>query len=180
MVRHYDRKKLLHGNIVADFANLVRPGLQDMLSSRQNELHASISGNLLFFKRILNKFIHPNNCHSLVTELTKIARLDPDFCGRFYVDQETATRIANRHRKDCKLVNRHFGLSLRPSSGPVEGSASPDRDKFAHDYNRIRNEAHAMGGNLATLLKIHNDEILNHASDLGLIDGREETDLFGV
>ena len=161
--RLYSRESLLGGNIIDDFANLVRPGLQNMLDTLKYDLHPSISGNLLFTKFILNKFITAEESNSIVSELTKLTHLDPNFRGRFYVDLETVTRIANRCREHCEALEKHFGVHLETRSEPIEGSACPDHDNFVHDYRRIYNYALETGGHLGKLLKIHNDEILRLA-----------------
>ena len=76
------------------------------------------------------------------------------------------TRIANRCREDCEEIEQIFGVKFEPRSEPIEGSACPDREKFAYDYRRIYSGAQAMGGEMGAQLKIHNDAIMKLAPNL--------------
>ena len=152
-LRLYDRDALLDRDIVTDFANLVRPGLEDAFTNREYGFSPTIAGNLLYVKSVLNFFITSDESISVEKEVTKISKMDPDFQGALPVDRETVNKIANMHRTDCEELGKRFGLLIEPRSEPIEGPAFPDRCKLAHDFMRIQAEACANGGNLASFLE---------------------------
>lgn len=156
VIRKYDRDSLRDGDIVADFAHLVRPGLEEVFSSEERISNASLAGNLLFTKRILNHFIEERHNLSIFRELANLTGLDPRFRGRFFVDQETVDLIAKMFRKDCELVEKRFGLHIEPRDGMIEGTASPDLDNLSRDSRLIRSNAKA-GGNLAMIMDRSNE-----------------------
>lgn len=152
VIRKYDRDSLRGGDIVADFAHLVRPGLEEVFSSEERISNTSLAGNLLFMKRILNHFIEERHNLSIFRELSDLTELDPRFRGRFLVDRGTVDMIANLFRKDCELVEKHFGLFMEPRDEMIEGSACPDLDNLQRDFHLIRSEAKEEG-NLAMLME---------------------------
>lgn len=151
-LRLFDHQALCRRDIVADFANIVRPGLDEVFSNREYKFSPTISGNLLFVKSVLNFFIDSDESVSVEKEVTEMAKLDPEFQGNLPVDRKTVDRIASLHRKDCEALGKRFGLSIEPRSKEIEGPAFPNRDRLAHDFMRIQAEARANGGNLASLL----------------------------
>lgn len=140
-LRKYGREDLLGGDIVSDFANLVRPGLEDIFSEQKHALHPSIAGNLLFIKRVLNFFITIQESWAIKFELQNLGMLDSGFRGKIPVDQETVNWIGLLTRRDCESLAEQFGLSVMPRSKPVEGSPFPDHGKLARDFARIHAEA---------------------------------------
>lgn len=160
-LRVYDRDALLDRNIVADFANLVRPGLEDAFSDREYQFSPTIAGNLLYIKSVLNFFIDTDESLSVEKEVTDMAKLDPDFLGALPVARETVDSIADLHRRDCEAIEKRYGLSIDPRSEPIEGPAFPDRGKLAQDFARIQAEARANGGKLASFLDRMTDIFFN-------------------
>ena len=160
-LRLFDRRALRGGDIVADFANLVRPGLDDAFSDREYEFSPTIAGNLLYFKSILNFFIDSDESISVEKEVTDMAKLDPDFHGALPVCRKTVDKIADMHRKDCEALEKRYGLSIEPRSEPIEGPAFPDRGKLAQDFARIQAKARANGGKLALFLDRMSDIFFN-------------------
>ena len=156
-LRLFDRRALRGGDIVADFANLVHPGLDDAFSGRQYKFSPTIAGNLLYVKSVLNLFITSDESISIEKEVTDLAKLDPDFLGTLPVCRKTVDNIADMHRKDCEALEKRYGLSIEPRSEPIEGPAFPDSGKLAHDFKRIQDAARANGGALASFLDCMND-----------------------
>ena len=151
VLRRFERASLLGEDIVKDFAHLVRPGLEKVFSNQKYISNASLAGNLLFVKRVLNHFIEERPNRTIYREISELTKLDPKFRGRFFVDQESVNLIASLFSKDCEAVDKRFGVILEPRDVAVEGSLCPDGVNFAHDYNLIRSEAE-VGGNLAVLM----------------------------
>lgn len=140
-LRKYDRGDLVGGDIVSDFANLVRPGLEDLFLEQNHALNPSIAGNLLFIKRVLNFFITMRESWAIKFELQNLGKLDSHFHGNIPVDQETVNWIGSLKKTDCEALDERFGLSVMPRNGPIEGPSFPDHDRLARDFARILEEA---------------------------------------
>lgn len=152
-LRAYDRDALLNGNVVADFANLIQPGLEEIFSSQNHASNPSIAGNLLFIKRMLNCFIDWKESRSVKPEMDELSKLDPSFIGTIPVDQETVNRIASRRRKDIQTLDEKFGLLLELRDKPFEAPVWPDQDRLADDFARIFAEARANEYKIVPLLE---------------------------
>lgn len=153
LLRLYDREVMLGGDIVADFANLVRPGLEMVFAGQEFARNPSVAGNLLFVKRLLNNFISLEESISLRNEVGKLRRLDNSFTGNIPIDQKSAEQIRKTSNRDLEMLKERFDFPIKPRLKPITGPLFPDYDKLAHDYWRIMNEAkNREKGNLATLL----------------------------
>lgn len=152
LLRLYDREVMLGGDIVADFANLVRPGLEMVFSGQEHARNRSVAGNLLFVKRVLNRFISLEESLSVRHEVGKLSSLDKFFTGSIPIDQKTEERIRKGSDRDFDMLKERFGFQIEPRQKPITGPLFPDYEKLAQDYRRIRNEAKNRGRNLATLL----------------------------
>lgn len=151
VIRRFDRRSLLEEDIVKDFAHLVRPGLEKVFSNRKYFANASLSGNLLFVKRVLNHFIEERHNLSIYRELEELAELDPKFRGSCFVDKEQVDMIASMFREDCEAVGKRCGTWITPRDEAIEGSFSPDGETLSRDCDLIRSNAEE-GGSLATLM----------------------------
>ena len=140
------------GDIVADFANQVRPGLDTVFSRQEYTLNPSVAGNLLFVKRVLNHFISFEESFSAHREVGKLRFLDKSFTGGIPVDQKTAELIRKSSDHDLDILQERFDFKIKPRQKPITGPLFPDYGNLARDYRRIKNEANARGGNLAKLL----------------------------
>ena len=152
-LRAYDRDALLNGNVVADFANLIQPGLEEMFSGQNHVYNPSIAGNLLFVKRMLNCFIDSKESRSVKLEMDELSKLDPSFIGRIPVDQAMVNKIASLRGRDIKALEENFGLRLEPRDKPFEAPAWPDQDRLAEDFARIFAEARAKEYKIVPLLE---------------------------
>lgn len=151
MMRKYDRHSLLDEDIVKDFAHLVRPGLEKIFSIQKYVANRSFAGNLLFIKRVLNHFIEAKYNGPICREMSELARFNPRFQGRFFVDQETVNLIASLFREDFEVMGKRFGFFIKPRDEIIDGSSSPEMGNLLHDYHLIRSKV-KEGGNLAALL----------------------------
>ena len=140
-VRLYDRASLKDRDIVADFCDLIRPGLEDTFAGMKHSSNPSLSGNLLFFKRMLNSFITREESMQVASELIGLASLNPTFRGKLSVPQDTINRIRFLSRPDAEAVQAATGLDLTPRMREIKGHASPDLDRMEQDMSLIRDFA---------------------------------------
>lgn len=153
ILRKYGREFLLYGDVVTDFAHLIRPELVDVFGKNTYTENPGIAGNLLFIKRVLNCFISIEECVSIISELKKIRLMESHFNGKIPVDQETASRIAFLSRKQLDVLEKQFGLFIEPQVKPIEAPATPDYDMLQNDFRKILDEARKNKWNIATLME---------------------------
>lgn len=152
ILRHYDRAQLVAGDVVADFAELVEPGLAALFAGKTYDANPSLSGNLLFLKRLLNAFLTREEARAIVHEAGALTVLDPGFRGKMAVDAETVTRIRHLSRADREGLATRFGIHLAAPHGALKGHACPDHGRLAADFAQIRDHAaHSKPGIAAAL-----------------------------
>ena len=140
-VRLYDRASLKDRDIVADFCDMIRPGLEETFAGMKHSSNPSLSGNLLFFKRMLNCFITRDESMQIASELIGMTNLDPTFRGKLAVPNETVTRIRFLSRGDSEQIKAETGLDLIPRMREIKGHLSPDTDRLEQDMALIRETA---------------------------------------
>ena len=161
MLRHYDRKSMLEGDVVIDFANLIRPELAELLKLNSYRFNPGIAGNLLYIKRFLNRFISIQECISIRSELKELKLMKSDFYGKIPVESKTASRIAFLAKAQFDALENQLGISIKPYVGQIEGPQIPDRDKLPDDLDRILERARAENWNIAALIE-RNLSMLNY------------------
>ena len=142
-------------DIVSDFAETIGLNKKDAFPSleyRDCELNLGISGNLLFLKRMLNKFITHEENKSIKYEIEEIKYLDKSFHGKIPVDQHTVNLIANQSKEQLQGLNRFFGLSIIPHNKAIDAPPCPDQNSLAHDFARVQTWARDRKGTMAPLL----------------------------
>lgn len=166
LISLYERDRI-NWDIVSDFANLI--GLKELGESlpamHAYELNPSITGNLLFVKRVMNNFINRKESRSVGGEINDLAYLDRAFIGKMPVNQETVDLIAHRYHEDLQNLERRFGVSIRPRGKPIEAAPYPDPGNLRRDFTRILDFARERNGKLAPLLERMNGmfaKILEH------------------
>lgn len=137
IIRHYDRSLLKNGDIVADFCDLVEPGLEEIFAGMEHDSNPSLSGNLLFFKRILNLFISREESQKIASEIIALSSLDPSFCGKLEVKRNVIVKIQALTKEDADRVEEKTGLDLRPRTQGIQGSPSPDLSRLGADLEKI-------------------------------------------
>ena len=88
----------------------------------------TISGNLLFFKRLLNHVMSYEEAHAapIPDEFGAYAELTETFRGRFETGPETAQLVARLFAKDRAALKAR-GLSLGPVPDHVAGHPCPNQ-----------------------------------------------------
>lgn len=136
-VRLYDRASLKDQDIVADFCDLIRPGLEKTFEGLQHSSNPSLSGNLLFFKRVLNCFITQEESTQIASELGRMALIDPTFNGKIAVPSTTVSHIRFTYRDEAEGIAEDTGMDLLPRMPEIKGSLCPDLDRLGSDIALI-------------------------------------------
>lgn len=152
MIRLYGRD---YGpwDIVSDFSELIGLKREDAIPSLECGANPGIAGNLLFVKRVLNRFITYKENRTIWREMEKLKWLDRSFRGKIPVGQETVDMIAQRSREDLNGFERLFGISVIPRDNPINAAPCPDHDKLEHDFLRIQAWAHERKNAMVPLLE---------------------------
>lgn len=105
------------------------------LPTREN---VSISGNLLFLKRLANNFLTKamSESASLSAEMQELLVLDPTFRSTMPISNTIAQFIRSETLKDRMIINDRFHLDL-PVSLPPPLPLSPDLDRLSRDRSLI-------------------------------------------
>ena len=140
IVRQYDRRTLKNGDVVADLASIVQPGLESVFENDDFAFNQSVAGNLLFAKRLLNCFITKPESLSIANEISAMVHLDPTFKGKIEVDQSVVKRAAFLAKNDRITLKKRYGLDLIPRHEGIEGALYPDMSRLKQDIETIRVE----------------------------------------
>lgn len=149
-VRLYDRSALDGGDVVQDFAGIV--GLQEPLASYERkpyESNPSVSGNLLFIKRLLNNFHTKAEAASFVDEITALSKLKPEFRGAMRVDAATVGYVAGMYKGDRQQLKDKWGVTIDAREGEFPGRPAPDFATLRDDWQLVMAEAERRGMRLA-------------------------------
>lgn len=109
----------MYRDIAADVCDMSHPGLERILTGMKHS--ANLSGNLLFFKRVLNW----------------IAVCDLTFCGKLSVPAETMAHIRVAYRPETGQIAKDTGLDLISRMPAIKGHPSPDLDRLEAHMVRI-------------------------------------------
>jgi len=143
-LRPFRRDAFAQGDIRADF--LGQMGGVDGITMPAADSNLTISGNLLFFKRLLNHVMSYEEAHAfpIPDEFGAYADLTETFRGRFETGPDTAALVAHLFARDrTALLAR--GLDLGPVPERVSGQPCPNFDTLQSDVALIAQVAHETG-----------------------------------
>lgn len=149
-LRLYDRRSLVGGDVLLDFAAQV--GLGGDLGRfvrKPYENNPSISGNLLFIKRLLNTLLPVTDAAAMVGELMELSKLRPGFRGAMRVGPELAAHVARTYAADRRQLRQRWGLDWPVPPTELAGSPVPDVATLHGDWQRVQAAARKKGFALA-------------------------------
>ena len=139
IVRNCDRE-MLHGEDVRtdflSFLNGVDPGHFRLAEGDSN---LSISGNLLFFKRILNNYMTDAESRKfpIVDEFGAFAEVSNTFRGRFSIPECDVALIRSLFKQDVEsLINR--GVQFRVLEKEIVGNDCPNFETLNEELRLIK------------------------------------------
>jgi hypothetical protein len=166
VARLYDRSALIGGDALQDFAQTVGlPGDLKRFQRKPYENNPSVSGNLLFIKRLLNNLLDKPTASSMVNETTDLAKLKPEFRGAMQVDADLVGYVVGMYKGDRKVLLDRYGVRIPERSGPLAGSAFPDYAMLRADWNLIATEANQQGYEIAKAMKMLSLNSLDYMID---------------
>ncbi|MCK0152033.1 hypothetical protein MWU54_18460 [Marivita sp. S6314] len=143
-LRPFRRDAFPDGDIRQDF--LQQMGGVDGIRMPPTDSNLTISGNLLFFKRLLNHVMSYDEAHAppIPDEFGAYAELRETFRGRFETGPETARLVAHIFAKDRAALQAR-GLDLGPVPERVTGHPDPNFDTLQDEVALIAQVAEDTG-----------------------------------
>lgn len=141
VLRLYDRAALRDKDVVNDLLYEAL-GIDDLthFERKPRDSNPSLSGNLLFFKRIVNNFLPKAEAGGqLANECTALANLDPTFSGSLLVDEPVAKFVSNRYAGDRVKLEKKYGIVFPPTK--PSGVPVPDLSRLADDWKLVTEHA---------------------------------------
>jgi hypothetical protein len=153
--RVYDRAQLVGGDIVQDFLEVVGHSVATAkLQRKPFESNPSVSGNLLFAKRVINNFCTKTQAASYVEEVAALSKLKPRFSGHMRVEADQVDAIGKAYKIDRRVLQRRYGATITEVSGVRDGHATPDFDTLAEDWALVMATAAERGMAIARASRI--------------------------
>lgn len=143
-LRPFRRDAFPGGDIRADF--LHQMGGIDDIGMPAADSNLTISGNLLFFKRLLNHVMSYEEAHAapIPDEFGAYADLTDTFRGRFQTGPDTATLVAHLFAQDRAALDAR-GLHLGPVPQHVTGQPCPNFETLQDEVALIAQVAKDTG-----------------------------------
>ena len=140
-IRQYSRSHLSNGSIIDEIL-LGMIGLPDLNGWEHPgwDHNPSISGNLLFFKRIANNYIDHDMCIKIRSELEELAKIDPSYRSSMYISEDLGNYIFSKYYEDVQAIEAAFGFSLVTQGGGRSGASMPDLTRIRNDFYKIKSE----------------------------------------
>lgn len=143
-LRPFRRDAFPGGDIRADF--LTQMGGVDGITMPAADSNLTISGNLLFFKRLLNHVMSYEEAHAypIPDEFGAYAELTETFRGRFETGPKTAELVSHLFAKDRAALKAR-GVHLGPVPERVKGQPCPNYDTLQDEVTLIARVANETG-----------------------------------
>jgi hypothetical protein len=137
--RIFDKKFLSDGNIISDFfTSTPLPDIDiTQFSKNSTTKNPSVSGNLLFIKKMANLTLTHEESHSIADEIGAMTILNSRYQGPIQVAQETAENIRYMYKEDRKQLLEKYSLNLDAVEWSCDGQASPDLPNLKDDWKTI-------------------------------------------
>lgn len=147
----YDRQMLTAGDSLTDF--MARIGLDGWESWPRTpwENNPSVTGNLLFFKKLANCF-GDGRQPGIAEEIEELSKLSPRFRGRLHVSAPLAEKIVHRSGADRERLKALYGLAVPVHAGPLDGEPMPFHETLAEDWTLVTEAAQETAPRLSALL----------------------------
>lgn len=142
VVRVFDRKALQGQDSRVDFVQFLDGVDVSQLNLTTDESNPSISGNLMFFKKILNNYmtLEESLTPPITDEIGAFAAVQDSFCGKFYVSAADADLARRLFAPDIDALAAR-GLSFPDMPREVNGHAYPGFDTLKADFGLIKDIA---------------------------------------
>ncbi len=145
-LRLFQREALADGDVRRDFVRLIDGVDPEAIRLPEKESNPSISGNLLFFKRLLNNYmtLEEATAPPIPDEFGAFADVKPGFRGRFAITEREASVVRKIFGDDIRALQER-GLPLGALPSRVDGLAVPDFTTLGQDVQDIKRIAEGTG-----------------------------------
>lgn len=126
------------------------------LFSEPIEHNPSISGNLLYTKRLINRHMSLTTAQNLIPEVLALSELDPSFQGPLYVPLSTAQEIYDLYKEDCRRLQNFYNIDLWRDPEEMPGHKSPDLQTLPHHQNVLLSYAKENDFEIAKIIEKFN------------------------
>lgn len=154
-VRDYNREALLNGSSIDEImCGILKIPSVSGWNTVGYENNPSVSGNLLFLKRIVNNFIPRNQAANFGAEITDLAKIEPTFRAPMSITPEFQDFLMGSiYGYDRQRLKNEYNVDLTVRSGGREGSLIPDMSRLKSDYELIQAECSREGYSFGTPLE---------------------------
>ena len=158
IVRNYSRDSLLNGSSLDQFLfdtmGVSPESTQNLFKQEEN---ASIGGNLLFIKRLLNNFVDYETASSekLQYELLEIAQTDKNFQKSVSVPSVVLENLRGLYLNDVENVKTAFKVDISEEKSSANSYPCPNLETFKEDKKKILEMSLDKGFILGTLIQRH-------------------------
>lgn len=146
----YDRSILPNHSVLDHFLSEIE---FSGLSHPEIEANSSISGNLLFAKRLANLFLSPQAAQKYTYELQNLSQFDPAFTAPLYIEPATANKVHHLAKLDREILRSRFGINFSNLVPPSRGALAPDVVRWDADRGLIIEKSEDLGLNFGHTLQ---------------------------
>lgn len=153
-VLYYSRNELFGRDIRIDFMKRVFDvDVDESWSMPDNLTNPSISGNLLFIKRLVNLFLVPEDFAALRDEFEILSQIKSGFSGSVEVSPDAIADISAQYSADRDAIYREFGIYLSIERDENVCISSRNAKNLREDFVRIEQYALQNGFVLSKYLE---------------------------
>lgn len=140
--RVFDRPRLKGQDSRSDFVQFLDGVEFDDMELLSGESNLSISGNLLFFKKLLNSYLTFDESRTppIIDEVGAFAGVHETFRGKFHVSEEEAIVARNMFAQDLVELGKR-GIVFPDMATSVEGHRYPNFETLRSDFKLIKDIA---------------------------------------
>jgi len=145
-VRLFERDQLLGRDSRIDFMQFIDGVEPSDMTLDTGDSNLSISGNLLFFKRMLNNFmtLEDSNEVPITDEFGAYAALKDSFHGKFHATHDDIEIVRHLFDPDLRIFAER-GMPFKPMPREVVGHPCPNFDTLDEDFAFIMDIARQTG-----------------------------------
>lgn len=142
ITRAFERDSLEGADSRVDFLSTVEGVSTDDIQLSEERSNLSISGNLLFFKKVLNLYMTDSEATTppITDEIGAFASLSDTFNGKFFVPAEDVGLVRRIFRQDMDVLNTR-GLVFKAMPEEIDGNRCPDFRTLRQDIKFIKDVA---------------------------------------
>ena len=133
----YKRANLVGADITKDFISKLGGIDSNAIKNIGHDKNPSITGNLLFFKKVLNQFLTKEESLSVAYEIAAITKANPKYIGKMHISERDVSRINWLYESDVNYLKDEFNLALDVQTNVASGTPVPCQEALKEDWEQI-------------------------------------------